>query len=122
LNLGDGESRGNAVGAAVLLVELADGLGRAVAGKLSRHLCVKTTVKMSSGCIVDDEECRYTYDPLSGSAADLPAIVVRKARVGSGLAAVGRRRRRRVRAGSGQGGESGEGNGCELHCERFLSV
>ena len=86
-NSWDGEARGNAVGAAVLLVELADGLGRAVAGK----------------------------DPLSGGAADLPAVIVRKAGVGSGLAAV--RRGRRVRAGGSQGGEGGEGNSCELHCE-----
>ena len=39
MDLWDGESGGNAVGAAVLLVELADGLGRAVAGKLSNKLC-----------------------------------------------------------------------------------
>lgn len=36
MHLWDGEVGGNAVGAAILLVELADSLGRAVASKLSK--------------------------------------------------------------------------------------
>lgn len=38
IRLWDGEVGGNAVGAAILVVELADRLGRAVAGELSENL------------------------------------------------------------------------------------
>jgi hypothetical protein len=52
-----------------------------------------------------------TYNPLAVDTADLPASLVRGARVGSRLAAAGGSVEG---SSSSQGGESGEGDG-ELH-------
>lgn len=67
-----------------------------------------------------------TYDPLSSSAAHLPSLIIGKAGVGSGLAAVRRRRGRRRRwwwvagAGSDHSNDSGKSGDGELHDERVV--